>query len=147
MLPLAHSWPRRGRVHYDGPLSDYEIKNLREVEDMAVKHGFSETQEARFPREELGAETTGLAYHVVRPGRRQAFAHRHDQAEEVNVVLSGSGRVKLDDDVVEIGPMDAIRIAPHVGRAFAAGPDGLELLVFGPHHARDSEMVQDFWAD
>ena len=129
------------------PLSDYEIKNLRELEDMAVKHGFSETQEARFPREELGAKTTGLAYHVVRPDKRQAFAHRHDQAEEVSVVLSGNGRVKLDDDVVEIGPMDAIRIAPQVTRAFEAGPDGLELLVFGPHHARDSEIVQDFWAD
>src|SRR5688500_8706037 len=129
------------------PLSDYEIKNLREVEDMAVKHGFSEMQEARFPRSDLGAETTGLAYHVVRPGRRQAFAHRHDEAEEINVVLSGSGRVKLDDEVVEIGPMDAIRIAPRVTRAFEAGPDGLELLVFGPHHAGDSEMVQDFWAD
>ncbi len=130
-----------------GPVSDYEIKNLREVEDMAVKHGFSETQEARFPRSDLGAETTGLAYHVVRPGKRQAFAHRHDEAEEVNVVLSGSGRVKLDDEVVEIGPMDAIRIAPRVTRVFEAGPDGLELLVFGPHHAGDSEMVQGFWAD
>ena len=128
-------------------MSDYEIKNLREVEDMAVKHGFSETQEARFPRSDLGAETTGLAYHVVRPGKRQAFAHRHDEAEEVNVVLSGSGRVKLDDEVVEIGPMDAIRIAPRVTRVFEAGPDGLELLVFGPHHAGDSEMVQGFWAD
>jgi mannose-6-phosphate isomerase-like protein (cupin superfamily) len=128
-------------------LTDYEIKNLREVEDMAVKHGFSETQEARFPREELGAEATGLAYHLVRPGRRQAFAHRHGEAEEVNVVLSGGGRVKLDEEVIDIGPMDAIRIAPHVTRAFEAGPDGLELLVFGPHHAGDSEMVQGFWDD
>jgi mannose-6-phosphate isomerase-like protein (cupin superfamily) len=129
------------------PMSDYEIKNLREVQDMAVKHGFSETQEARFPREELGAQTTGLAYHVVRPGKRQAFAHRHNQAEEVNVVLSGGGRVKLDHDVVEIRAMDAIRIAPKITRSFEAGPDGLELLVFGPHHAGDSEMVQDFWDD
>jgi mannose-6-phosphate isomerase-like protein (cupin superfamily) len=128
-------------------LTDFEIKNLREVEDMAVKHGFSETQEARFPREELGAEATGLAYHLVRPGRRQAFAHRHGEAEEVNVVLSGGGRVKLDEEVIDIGPMDAIRIAPHVTRAFEAGPDGLELLVFGPHHAGDSEMVQGFWDD
>jgi hypothetical protein len=55
--------------------------------------------------------------------------------------------VKLDDEVVEIGPMDAIRIAPRVTRAFEAGPNGLELLVFGPHHAGDSEMVQGFWAD
>jgi uncharacterized cupin superfamily protein len=128
-------------------VSDYEIKNLREIEDMAVKHGFSETQEARFPRSDLGAESTGLAYHVVRPGKRQAFAHRHDEAEEVSVVLSGTSRVKLDDEVVEIGPMDAIRIAPRVTRAFEAGPNGLELLVFGPHHAGDSEMVQGFWAD
>jgi mannose-6-phosphate isomerase-like protein (cupin superfamily) len=129
------------------PVSDYTIKNLREVEDMAIKHGFSESQEARFPRQDLGAETTGLAYHVVRPGKRQAFAHHHHEAEEVNVVLSGTGRVRLDDEVVEIGPMDAIRVAPHVTRAFEAGPDGLELLVFGPHHDRDAETVQDFWAD
>jgi mannose-6-phosphate isomerase-like protein (cupin superfamily) len=129
-------------------VSDYQIKNLREIEDMATKHGFSESQQARFPREDLGAEATGLAYHVVRAGKRQPFAHRHHQAEEVNVVLSGTGRVKLDDDVVEIGPMDAIRVAPHVTRAFEAGPDDLELLVFGPHHDRDAEPVQDdFWAD
>ena len=147
MLPLATGGPSVAGSTRMAPLSDYEIKNLRELEDMAVKHGFSETQEARFPREELGAKTTGLAYHVVRPGKRQAFAHRHDQAEEVSVVLSGNGRVKLDDDVVEIGPMDAIRVAPQVTRAFEAGPEGLELLVFGPHHARDSEIVQDFWAD
>jgi len=126
------------------PLSDYEIKNLREVEDMAVKHGFSETQEARFPREELGAETTGLAYHVVRPGRRQAFAHRHDQAEEVNVVLSGSGRVKLDDEVEDIGPLDGVRIAPSVIRAFEAGDHDLVLLVFSPRAKGDAEVVQDF---
>ena len=130
-------------------VSDYQIKNLREIEDMALKHGFSESQQARFPREDLGAEATGLAYHVVRAGKRQPFAHRHHEAEEVNVMLSGAGRVKLDDDVVEIGPMDAIRVAPHVTRAFEAGPDDLELLVFGPpHHDRDAEPVQDdFWAD
>jgi mannose-6-phosphate isomerase-like protein (cupin superfamily) len=128
-------------------MSDYQIKNLREVEDVAVKHGFSETQEARFPRQDLGAESTGLGYHVVRPGKRQAFAHRHQKAEEVNVVLSGSGRVKLDDEVVEVSTMDAIRIAPNVTRAFEAGPDGLELLVFGPRHEGDSEMVQGFWGD
>ena len=49
----------------------YTIKNLRDVEDMAVKHGFSETQEARFPRGDLGAEVTGVAYHVLKPGKRE----------------------------------------------------------------------------
>jgi mannose-6-phosphate isomerase-like protein (cupin superfamily) len=123
----------------------YSIKNLREVEDSAVQHGFSEMQEARFARGDLDAEATGLAYHVVRPGKRQAFAHRHKEAEEVHVILSGSGRMKLDDEVIEVGPMDAIRVAPGVTRAFEGGPEGLELLVFGPHHAGDTEMVQGFW--
>lgn len=126
----------------------YSIRNLREVNDVAPKFGFDEVQEARFAREDLDAETIGLAFHRVKPGRRQAFAHRHEQAEEIYVVLSGNGRVKLDADVREIGPMDAIRIAPPVARAFEAGADGLELLVFGPRHAGDGEVLrEDFWAE
>ncbi len=128
-------------------MSDYTITNLREVEDFAAKRGFSDMGEARFAREALEAEGTGLAFHDLRPGKRQPFGHRHHQAEEINVVLSGSGRVKLDDEIVEIGPLDAIRVAPQVMRAFEAGPDGIQLLVFGPHHASDGEMDQEFWVD
>src|SRR4051795_13371814 len=118
----------------------YAIKNLRDVKDIAPDHGFSETQEAHFATGELGAEDTGLAYHVVKPGRRQAFAHRHENAEEIYVVVGGSGRVKLDDEVRDIAPMDAIRVAPAVARAFEAGDDGLELLAFGPRHHGDGEI-------
>ena len=125
----------------------YTIRNLREVEDMAAKHGFGETQEARFPRTDLGAEQTGVAYIVVRPGKRQPFAHRHRDAEEIYVVLAGSGRIKVDDELVDIGPLDSIRMSPGVARALEAGPDGLEVLAFGPRHEGDAEMVQDFWAD
>jgi mannose-6-phosphate isomerase-like protein (cupin superfamily) len=128
---------------------DYTVKNLRDVEDQAPKFGFSEVQEARFPREDLQSETIGLAFHLVRPGCQQAFAHRHENAEEIYVVVSGNGRVKLDDDVVEVSAMDAIRVAPNVARAFAAGPDGLEILAFGPRHAGDGEVLRDesFWAE
>ena|SRR5438874_7828846 len=126
---------------------DYSIKNLRQVEDVAPRFGFSEVQESRFAREDLDSETIGLAFHVVKPNCRQAFAHRHEQAEEIYVVLSGRGRIKLDDDVHVIGPMDAVRVAPQVTRAFEAAGDGLELLVFGPRHAGDGELVHhDFWA-
>jgi mannose-6-phosphate isomerase-like protein (cupin superfamily) len=125
----------------------YTIRNLREVEDIAPRFGFDEVQEARFPREDLNSVTIGLAFHRVKPGRRQAFAHRHEQAEEIYVVLSGRGRMKLDDDVIEIGPMDAIRVEPAVARAFEAGADGLELLAFGPRHEKDGEVLrEDFWA-
>jgi mannose-6-phosphate isomerase-like protein (cupin superfamily) len=124
----------------------YTIKNLREVDDLAPRFGFEELQEARFPREDLGSETVGLAFHRVKPGRRQAFAHRHDQAEEIYAVLSGRGRMKLDDDIIEVQPMDAIRVAPTVARAFEAGDDGLEVLVFGPRHEKDGEVLtEDFW--
>lgn len=124
----------------------FTIKNLREVEDMAPRFGFDEVQEARFPREDLESQSIGLAFHRVKPGCRQAFAHRHQQAEEVYVVLSGRGRMKLDDEVRDIQPMDAIRVSPQVARAFEAGPDGLELLAFGPRHAGDGEVLTgDFW--
>jgi uncharacterized cupin superfamily protein len=124
----------------------YAIVNLREVEDQAPKFGMGELQEARFARERLGAERVGVALHVIKPGKRQGFAHRHREAEEVYVVLSGSGRVKLDDHLHQLRPLDAIRVAPQVARAFEAGPDGLEVLVFGPHHPGDGEILrEDFW--
>jgi mannose-6-phosphate isomerase-like protein (cupin superfamily) len=125
----------------------YTIKNLREVEDMAAKHGFGELQEARFPRGDLEAETTGVAYLILRPGKRQPFAHRHEDAEEIYVVLAGSGRIKLDDDIVEVRPLDSIRMSPGVARALEAGPEGIEVLAFGPRHEGDAEIVQDFWDD
>lgn len=127
---------------------DYSIKNLNQVEDAAAKHGFSEVGEARFAHSELKAEDTGLSYHVLRPNRRQAFAHRHRRAEEIYVVLAGSGRIKLDDEVVDLDTMDAVRIAPSVVRALESGPDGLELLAFGPRQEADAEMVSidDFWS-
>ena len=127
-------------------MADFTIKNLREVEDLAAKHGLSENQEARFPREELGLATVAFSHQVVKPGKHHAFAHRHKEAEEVYVILSGSGRVKLDDEVVDVKALDAIRISPQVARAFEADDDGLELLVFSERRPGDAEIVQqDFW--
>jgi mannose-6-phosphate isomerase-like protein (cupin superfamily) len=123
----------------------YAKKNLRAVSDSAVEHGLSATQEARFPRTELGAEQTGVNFLTVKPSQREAFAHRHRVAEEIYVVLSGSGRVKLDDELVDLAPLDAVRVSPGVARSFEAGPDGLEVLIFGPRVEGDGELVPDFW--
>jgi mannose-6-phosphate isomerase-like protein (cupin superfamily) len=126
----------------------HTIKNLRDVEDMAPKFGFDAVQEARFPWRDLGAEKTGLALMRVKPGRRQAFAHRHDEAEEIYVILNGAGRIKLDDEIIDVQPLDAIRIAPGVARALEGGPEGIEYLAFGPHHEGDGEILKDesFWS-
>lgn len=122
----------------------YTLKNLREVANVAAEHGITE-QEARFPREDLEVESLGIGLITVKPGERQPFAHRHDKAEEVYVVLRGGGRIKLDDEVVELSEMDAIRLSPGVTRMAEAGRDGLELLAFGPRHKGDAEIVQGFW--
>jgi quinol monooxygenase YgiN/quercetin dioxygenase-like cupin family protein len=121
--------------------------NLDEVEDMAPRFGFGELGEARFARGALETSRTGLSLHRVRPGCRQAFGHRHQHAEEVYVVLSGSGRVAIDDQTHEVSKLDAIRIAPESTRALEAGPEGLEVLVFGPHHAGDGDLEPGFWPD
>ena len=125
----------------------YTLKKLTEVEDSAPKSGFGEVQEARFAKDALDAEDTGFSYHRVKAHRRQPFAHKHERAEEVYVVLAGSGRVKLDDDIVELQELDAIRVAPEVTRAFEAGPLGLDLLAFGPRHDGDGEVLMGWWAD
>jgi hypothetical protein len=62
-------------------------------------------------------------------------------------VLSGSGRLKLDDDILELARLDAVRVSPAVTRAFEAGPDGLEVLAFGPHHEGDGELIPGWWSD
>jgi uncharacterized cupin superfamily protein len=125
----------------------FTLKRLTDIKDSAPGFGFAETQEARFASGDLGAEHTGVSHHRVKPGRRQAFAHRHERAEEVYVVLAGSGRVKLDEQIVEVGPRDAIRVAAPVTRAFEAGPQGLEILAFGPRHEGDGELLADWWTD
>ena len=116
-----------------------------EVEDLAAKHGFSDTQEARFPREDLAAESRPR---LPRAAARQAAALRPPprEAEEIYVVLSGGGRVKLDDEIVDIGTDGRHPRRPEVTRAFEAGDEGLELLAFGPRHDGDAETVKDFWA-
>jgi mannose-6-phosphate isomerase-like protein (cupin superfamily) len=123
---------------------DYTIKNLRETKDVAVEAGLSDSLEARFAHEDLDSERSGVSYQVVKAGQRQPFAHKHKEMEEIYVVISGSGRVKLDDEVKDVGPFDAVRIAPAVTRAFEAGDDDLVLLAFSPRAQGDAEIVQDF---
>jgi uncharacterized cupin superfamily protein len=121
--------------------------NLVAVDDAAPANGFGDRWEARVAREALSAERTGVTFFRLRPGKRSPFTHRHAEAEEIYVVLSGSGRVKLDDELLAVAPLDAIRVAPATARAFEAGPDGLELLAFGAHHPGDGEPVEDPWTE
>jgi mannose-6-phosphate isomerase-like protein (cupin superfamily) len=125
----------------------YTKLNIADVEDVAPANGFGDRWEARVAREPLEAHQTGVTHFRLRPGKRSPFAHRHAHAEEVYVILSGSGRVKLDDELADVRPLDSIRVAPEVGRAFEAGPDGLEFIAFGPHYESDGLPVDDPWVE
>jgi mannose-6-phosphate isomerase-like protein (cupin superfamily) len=125
----------------------YTRINLDNVEDAAVPGGFGHRWEARVAREPLEAQETGLTHFRLRAGQRSPFAHRHRQAEEIYVILQGTGKIKLDGEMLAVRPRDAIRVAPHVARAFEAGPDGLEFLATGRHHPSDGEPVDDPWVN
>jgi mannose-6-phosphate isomerase-like protein (cupin superfamily) len=125
----------------------YTHHNLSDSRDLAADFGFSHVGEARFPSDDLNTEETGLSHQRLKANTRQAFAHRHEEAEEVYVVLSGSGRVRLDDEVLDLAPLDAVRVAPWVTRCFESGDAGLEVLVLGPRGPNDAEMVPDWWVD
>jgi mannose-6-phosphate isomerase-like protein (cupin superfamily) len=125
-------------------MGDYTQVNLKEVEDQAKNFGL-EGMETRFPHKKLGA---GVSYQKYDPGTRIPFGHKHEEAEEVYVVVSGGGRIKLDDDIVELKQWDAIRIAPDVTRAIEAGPDGLEVVVANAaDHTSDTEPIPGWWSD
>jgi mannose-6-phosphate isomerase-like protein (cupin superfamily) len=122
-------------------------KQLTDVKDSAPEFGFEGVQEARFARQDLEAEETGVSHVRLKPGQRSPFGHKHENAEEVYVVIGGSGRMKLDDEIIEVEPLDAIRVSPQVTRAFEAGPEGIEVLAVGAHHDRDGEIFPGWWSD
>jgi uncharacterized cupin superfamily protein len=129
-------------------VAGYAIRNLkRDVEDQSVKFGLSPDMEARFARDDLGCTETGLSYQRLAPSVRQPFAHRHESQEEVYVVVGGSGRIALGDDVVEVERWDAVRVSSEVVRAFEAGPDGLEILAFGGRETNDAETQPPSWPE
>lgn len=125
----------------------YTHLNLTDAKDLAPDFGFSEMGEVRFPNDELETEKTGFSHHRLAPGARQPFGHKHEDAEEVYVVIGGSGRVKLDDEIVELARLDALRVRPEVIRNFEAGDEGMELLGFGPRHRGDGEVFPGWWTD
>src|SRR2546423_1168098 len=130
-------------------MSDYKIVNFKDVEDSAQKFGLAPDLEARFPKHELGCHTAAVSKQRLAPGFRVPFRHRHADQEELYVILEGGGRIKVEDDVQDVGPWDVVRVAPGKMHGIEAGPEGLELLAFGAPIAEESDaaMVQGWWGD
>jgi mannose-6-phosphate isomerase-like protein (cupin superfamily) len=127
-------------------MSSYTLKNLMDIEDAA---GQSADVEARFARKHLDSRELGVSYFRYGPDYRSKMGHSHREQEEVYVVTSGSGRVKLGDEIVDLHPWDVLRVAPEVVRAFEGGPAGLEFVAVGSARPEDGDgvPVQDWWSD
>ena len=110
-------------------MSDYAIVNLLEIDDSVG--GRVPGLEGRFSRKHLNSRDLGVSHWRYAPGTRNQTAHSHREQEEAYVVVSGSGRVRLDDEVRDIRQWDVVRVAPEVVRAFESGSDGLELIAIG----------------
>ncbi|HZC29057.1 MAG TPA: cupin domain-containing protein [Gaiellaceae bacterium] len=130
-------------------MAGYTIRNLREVEDQAPKFGMSPQMELRMARVPLEMENAGLSYQRLAPNYRLPFGHRHNNQEEVYVVVSGSLRAKVDDEVHELRPWDALRVDKGTMRSFEAGPDGAELIAIGAPNTGPGDAVteQGWWSD
>jgi mannose-6-phosphate isomerase-like protein (cupin superfamily) len=126
----------------------HTMVNLGELEDMGPKFGFEGKMQARFARKPLELEHSGVSHFRLASGYRQPFGHTHSAQEEIYLLLSGSARLKLDDDILELRPLDAVRIAAGTTRQLEAGPDGCELIAFGAPNTdnKDIDMTPNWWA-
>jgi len=131
-------------------MSDYTHINLKEdVEDQAPNFGLSPNLETRMARVPLGMENSGVSYIRIAPGFRIPFGHKHRQQEEVYIVVSGSARIKIEDEIRELKQWDAVRLHRDTVRGFEAGDEGAELIAIGAPNTGpgDAEVMQDWWGD
>jgi mannose-6-phosphate isomerase-like protein (cupin superfamily) len=128
-------------------MSHHATKNIDDAEDMAPGYGMGDMGQARFLRKDLGMEGVGMANYKMNAGQRIGFGHAHAESEEIYVVLSGNGRFKVEDEIVDVGERDVVYCGKDTMRGWEAGPDGMELLAFGHHVEGDATMEQGWWTD
>ena len=131
----------------------FTLRNIKsDLEDIGPNFDGAPDLEFRAATKALELEQSALSYQRVPPGYRFPYGHTHVRQEEVYVVLRGSGRMKVDDEIVELAAWDAVRVPPGTWRGYEAGPDGLELIVIGApnlgqHRRDDVEGRRDWWTD
>ncbi|HXN38229.1 MAG TPA: hypothetical protein VN892_09330 [Solirubrobacteraceae bacterium] len=128
-------------------MSSYSVKNLMDVEDSAAAR--TSDVEARFARKHLDSKELGVSYFRYAPNYRSRMGHSHREQEEAYVVVGGAGRIKLDDEVLDLSQWDVVRVSPEVVRAFEGGPQGLEIVAIGGTKPDDGDgvPVPDWWTD
>jgi quercetin dioxygenase-like cupin family protein len=120
-------------------MSRYATVNLLEIEDSVGER--APGIEGRFGRKHLDSRDLGVSLFRYAANLRSPMAHSHREQEEAYVVVAGSGRVLLDDELLELSQWDVVRVAPEVVRAFEAGPEGLDIVAIGGPKPEDGDGV------
>jgi gentisate 1,2-dioxygenase len=130
-------------------MSDYTIVNLGDIENVAPKFQMPDGMDVRFPKRDLGCTIGGIGIEKLPAGVRTPFGHTHSEQEEIYVIAEGSGRIKLDDEVLDLRQWDILRIGPGVMRNLEAGYDGITLIAFGAPlgEESDGELHHGWWSD
>ena len=131
----------------------FTLRNLKhDLEDIGSVFDGPPDLEFRAATKALELEQSALTYQRVPPGYRFPFGHTHKSQEEVYLVMRGSGRMKIDDEIVHIKEWDAVRVPPGAWRGYEAGSEGLEILVIGAPNLgqavrKDVHGQRDWWTD
>ena len=131
-------------------MAGYTKLNLKDdVDDQGPNFGYEGKIEARMARVPLELEHSGVSYLRLAPGFRIPWGHTHKTQEEIYVLVGGSLRAKLDDEIVELRPFDAVRVHKNTMRGFETGSDGAEMIAIGAPHTGpgDAQTVDGWWDD
>jgi mannose-6-phosphate isomerase-like protein (cupin superfamily) len=131
-------------------MAGYTMHNLKEIENQGVNFGLDENDiQLRMAKDPLECTDCGLTYLRLGPGWRTPFGHNHKTQEEIYVLVNGSARMKIEDEVVEMKPFTAVRVSPETMRSYEGGSDGAELIVIGTPRTGggDADIVPGWWND
>jgi mannose-6-phosphate isomerase-like protein (cupin superfamily) len=129
----------------------FTLRNIKDdLEDIGANFDGPPDLEFRAATKALQLAESALSYQRIPPGYRFPYGHTHATQEEAYVVLHGGGRMKLDNEIVEVRQWDAVRVPPGTWRGYEAGPEGLEILVIGAPNLGDDprgdvDGQRDWW--
>ena len=131
-------------------MGGYTAKNLKEIENQGVKFGLPENDvQLRMAKDPLEGSGCGVTYMKLGPGWRAPWGHTHKTQEEIFILVNGSARMKLDDEIVELKPFTAVRVSPETMRSYEGGAEGAELIVIGTPRTGGGDAVTEpnWWSD
>jgi quercetin dioxygenase-like cupin family protein len=103
---------------------------------------------------QLEATALGARLWRLRPGQAST-RHRHTEQEELYVLLEGSGKMSVEEELLTLSPLDAVLVEPRAVRQVFNDTDAdqLWLVVGAPREAVSSmlemteEQLRDLYPD